>query len=300
MNLEQQTAPVSAPVKKQSAVGAIFFGFWCIIAYFLISSVPAIIGEVKILISLIAEIGNDMTVVMPLFQERIMDPDFLTNTQFVAGILLLIVTSIWYLCGFKNKNEKTPIKDSAQKLLSVPFDGFLLFGGLALHAFALLIAAAVFTLFPSSAPWFEFLMDSVTSGSTLLSSLYVILIGPIVEEVLLRGILFRKLEKAFPMIPCIILSGVFFGIMHLNLVQGLYAIPIGIFLGYLTYKTKSVIPAIIVHILNNSVFSYISDLYDIEKYWWISVIILFVSGGIALVCAKKTAFLHSEKKQVTA
>ena len=49
----------------------------------------------------------------------------------------------------------------------------------------------------------------------------------------------------------IVLSAVYFGVFHLNLVQGIYAGIMGLFMAYVAYKYGSVIPSIIFHAMFN-------------------------------------------------
>ena len=79
------------------------------------------------------------------------------------------------------------------------------------------------------------------------------LIGPIAEEMLVRGVVLRKMMRWninswYP----IIISSLLFGFIHINPAQIPGAILGGILMAWITYRTKSLIPAIIIHIVNNS------------------------------------------------
>ena len=51
----------------------------------------------------------------------------------------------------------------------------------------------------------------------------------------------------------IIFSALIFGAIHLNLAQGLHAFVIGLLLGWMYYRTSSVVPGILLHWINNTV-----------------------------------------------
>ena len=52
----------------------------------------------------------------------------------------------------------------------------------------------------------------------------------------------------------IVITSILFGVLHMELVQGSFAVAFGLFLGYLqTLKTHSIIPAMICHAANNTV-----------------------------------------------
>lgn len=60
--------------------------------------------------------------------------------------------------------------------------------------------------------------------------------------------LLKKHGKAFGVIAVSIV----FGLIHGNIIQFIFATVVGLILGYLTVKTDSIVPAILVHGLNNS------------------------------------------------
>lgn len=79
--------------------------------------------------------------------------------------------------------------------------------------------------------------------------IYVGIIGPVVEELIYRGMVLRFLDK-FDKGVAIVGSGVLFGLMHANFCQIFMAIGIGIFLGYIT-EEYSIKIAIVLHMMNN-------------------------------------------------
>ena len=98
----------------------------------------------------------------------------------------------------------------------------------------------------------ENILSPLTAGSIVVSIITIGIIAPIAEEFLFRGVVFNTLRKRFSPAWTIGLQGVFFGIYHMNLIQGTYATLLGVIFGYVTYKTRSIWPAIIMHIVNNS------------------------------------------------
>ncbi|MFN2987262.1 lysostaphin resistance A-like protein, partial [Escherichia coli] len=67
---------------------------------------------------------------------------------------------------------------------------------------------------------------NVASKSALQLVIAIILI-PIYEEIVFRGIIFGYLRKNFNIIVAILVQALIFGIMHLNLVQGIYTFILG-------------------------------------------------------------------------
>lgn len=76
--------------------------------------------------------------------------------------------------------------------------------------------------------------------------------APIFEELLFRGAVYRNNEilgQKFAMI----VTGIAFGLWHMNFTQLIYASVIGCFACFLYAKTRSIIPCIILHFIINSI-----------------------------------------------
>jgi membrane protease YdiL (CAAX protease family) len=71
--------------------------------------------------------------------------------------------------------------------------------------------------------------------------------APILEEALCRGIILKGLLKNYSPFKAIFISAIFFGLIHLNPWQALPALIGGFYMGWVYYKTQSVIPGIIIH-----------------------------------------------------
>ena len=80
----------------------------------------------------------------------------------------------------------------------------------------------------------------------------VTVFGPIVEELLFRGAITKELLRKFNPGTAIVISGLLFGLVHLNPAQVLGASIIGIFLAWIYWRTGSLIPCMVLHIFNNS------------------------------------------------
>jgi len=80
--------------------------------------------------------------------------------------------------------------------------------------------------------------------------------GPILEEVLFRGIILEGFLNRYKPGKAIFWSAFLFGLFHMNPWQFIPAFLIGLLLGYIYMKTRSLLPVIFIHLINNS-FSYL-------------------------------------------
>ncbi len=125
-------------------------------------------------------------------------------------------------------------------------------------------------------------MEMATSvGNSFSMIFYASIIAPVFEEIIFRGVVLRRLEN-YGKVFAIVVSAILFGFMHANLVQGIFAVMVGLVLGYVTIE-YSMQWAILLHFINNAIFGqllgYIQDNFFASSD--LLSIILFASFFIA-------------------
>lgn len=92
-------------------------------------------------------------------------------------------------------------------------------------------------------------------GAVPIQVLLIVVAAPISEEVCFRGMLFGGLRERFPRLVAALITGIIFGGLHAT--TGISAVPIlaafGFILALLYEKTGSIMPGILLHMLNNSI-----------------------------------------------
>lgn len=112
--------------------------------------------------------------------------------------------------------------------------------------------------------WMENTFDVLQSG--WLGIICISILGPILEELLFRGAITKVLLQKYTPVKAIILSALIFGIFHINPAQVVGATISGLLFAWLYYKTGSLIPGILIHILNNSLSVFLSLCYTDVNY----------------------------------
>lgn len=79
------------------------------------------------------------------------------------------------------------------------------------------------------------------------SILVTVIVAPIIEEILFRGILFKKLREKHSLAFSAIVGGLIFAVMHINPIQAIAVLPMGIYLCLMYQKLGSIIPGIFLH-----------------------------------------------------
>ena len=95
--------------------------------------------------------------------------------------------------------------------------------------------------------------ENLQLGSPLSFFIAVVIIAPLFEEILFRGFVFDQVERHFSPTAAVIVSGLLFGVYHLNVFQGTFASVLGIVLGLSLLWTNSIRIPIIIHLVNNAV-----------------------------------------------
>lgn len=100
----------------------------------------------------------------------------------------------------------------------------------------------------------EFMIDSytdtseaLTSGSFLIQVLATAVGAPIVEELIFRGVVYRRLRRMASVIPSAIIVSLLFGVYHGNWIQAPYAFLLGLACVYVYERYKTVIAPMILH-----------------------------------------------------
>lgn len=116
-----------------------------------------------------------------------------------------------------------------------------------------IIVAIVSVIFPSWLTAYEELLESagLDQNISVMMMIYSVLLAPISEELIFRGVALRIARRAFPFWVANILQALMFGIFHMNMLQGVYTFVVGLILGYVCEKTGSIYHAIFFHFLFN-------------------------------------------------
>ncbi len=133
-----------------------------------------------------------------------------------------------------------------------------LFGGVCIWVgtfiFVMIITNVLLYWFPENEEVVTRLQEALYAKENLFFNLAVIALTPaICEEVLFRGFIFTcfKGEKAYT--RGIIISGILFGLMHIDFIRLIPTTCLGIVIAYAVYKSGSIFVGMLMHFLNNGI-----------------------------------------------
>lgn len=113
--------------------------------------------------------------------------------------------------------------------------------------------------------------NSISEYLVLFTS--VVIIAPILEELLFRGILFSETKKYLNVAAAIVINGLCFAIYHMNIIQGINTFFMGMVLSYVYYYRRNIREAIAIHMVNNL----IAMMMDVNYY------VTIIIGTIAFI-----------------
>jgi membrane protease YdiL (CAAX protease family) len=119
--------------------------------------------------------------------------------------------------------------------------------------FALYIAFTIFYSLVITEPKQKDIAESF--GPTAIQVLLIVIAAPIAEETCFRGMLFGGLREKLPRLAAALICGLIFGALHA--LTGVTAVPplivFGFLLALLYERTGSIVPGILLHMINNSI-----------------------------------------------
>jgi len=175
------------------------------------------------------------------------------------------LAEVIYSCGFPIISEVTSII-IGMKLLKLDFkpmftrDGYtgatvaklvtLSLGLQTAASFIVAIIGAILGFFGLEGTTAD-LSATTSLSANLIMYFYACLLGPVLEEILYRGVILQSMRKYNERFA-IFLSAAVFGLMHQNYQQAILGFLVGIPLAIVTIKSGSIVPAIFTHIFLNT------------------------------------------------
>jgi len=186
-----------------------------------------------------------------------------TFISFIIGQGFMLVPLLWFL-----RSKKEPI---VERLRLKPIKTNLVTATVCLSLGIIIISDELDRFIQVFLPAPDYILDlngllrPDTFIGFLLLFVAVSIIAPLGEELLFRGFFQQILEKYWKDVTrAVLVTALFFAMIHMNPYWFVQIYILGVILGFLAWKTKSVIPALILHSMNNTMALFFSFV-DIEK-----------------------------------
>lgn len=132
---------------------------------------------------------------------------------------------------------------------------------------------------------YEQATEVIDLGQPLYLIFGVVLVAPLVEEFIFRGLVLTRLLSALPKVPAVLIASALFAAMHGNGVWIAYAFAIGAILCTVFLKTRSIWACVLLHVLFNfcGTFAGLSDLLPA----WLCALLLIASAAAIVDLLRK-------------
>lgn len=202
----------------------------------------------------------------------------------VSQLISIVPFAFWYYFGFARKQKRVSVK----RLFTLKTAGvFILMGA----GFYLLLASVylkgVEYLLPDLMESYSDLMEQSGVGDlTFLSVVATLILAPVGEELVFRGVTLKLAGRVCGKFwAANLIQAVFFGIAHMNWVQGVYAFGLGLLLGFFRQKYDSLYASILLHTSFNFFGTYLATALGLLPETVLLYVVLVIVGVLLTVLA---------------
>ena len=250
--MKENTKKANAPYDKQYRATTLKIGIAMLVFFGMINALTS----VAVTVGMIWEITLGPSVTSYVVTEVL---------SMIAYIASFLVPAILLKCWLrKGVTEYQPVMTQWHVTKYAPL---LIVAAIALNfAVAYMNNYLVTLLLPSQSMDMSMLMEATTEPYQVVLMLISIAVIPaIVEEILFRGVILTNLMP-YGRGVAILGSAILFGLMHGNILQFLYTTLMGVTLGFIYVRTKSIWCGILIHFFNNATSVLQEALLSMENY----------------------------------
>lgn len=129
---------------------------------------------------------------------------------------------------------------------------------------------------------YEIIRTEFASNDLIWQITALVLAGPCMEELIFRGLVYKRIKSYTNSMWCVYISAFLFGVYHFNLVQGIYGFALGILLCYVYEKYKTILAPVLLHISANLtalVIDYLPVSTDINNNIYLKILLMLIEVG---------------------
>lgn len=179
------------------------------------------------------------------------------NNMYEISIIGVIITSIMISVYLYRNYKKKENKVSVNNVL------LMILLGVCISSFCNMITI-------------NFMEEEIIDINKILLYSYMVIIGPIFEEMVFRYVGLRFAKEEYSLKKAIVITSIVFALLHSGLFNMIYAFLIGIVLSYIYVRYRNILYPIILHISANLMSVCITDF---------NLITLIISAlGLAIIC----------------
>ena len=192
----------------------------------------------------------------------------------LTSLLLILPVALWL---YRRDWRFRPSWMRPQRLRGRDGIWCFLWGGA--MAIVLNVAFSLLQIFQRFPSYGEQTQKMTENTSILWMILWTAVTAPLVEELICRGLIYRRLRDYTGIWPSVVISGLMFGLYHGNVVQAIYASILGCLMAILVEISGSLWASILFHMGANLISVLFSE-YAVTLLQWHDGIILTAAMGL--------------------
>ncbi len=191
---------------------------------------------------------------------------------------LLTLGSVWALFRLRRRKLRG-------ELWLYPVPGRILLWAAALSVCLYWLVSFALALLPESwmAGYSEASAGLEDTGALAIAA--TALVGPVTDEVIFRGLVYTRLQRALPGWLAVVLSAAIFGVCHGELIWFTYAFLLGTVFAIVVRATGSILPGMLMHVAFNSCNEVLMFFPDWEPGLPVILVILLLATAGTALCA---------------
>ncbi len=194
--------------------------------------------------------GRDVMSAYSGMMEVMSSQNGLMAVSIVSTLLVMPLLALWYR---KAKNDDTGAFYIGD--FNVLSFFALVIGTIALYVCVDVLAEFIAYMRPDWGQQMEDLqrMEGIVGNEfSVLTIVYTCIVGPVMEELVVRGLMLHYLKKALPAWLAILVQASFFAVIHVSFLMMCYTFIVGLIFGVIAHKTGSIVWTSLAHIILNT------------------------------------------------
>ena len=226
---------------KALGKAAAYFGMYFLVQI-IVSMVYSIALSTKLTMEMMAT-GEELD--MALLETQLMDAimsEAMAMTL-ISGVIVLLLFWLVFLIRKKKFFKEVCIRP-------IPVKGILPVALLA--ACFNLITSVVISYIPWPESWMEsYMANSSVIDNSIMAWITAVIMAPVLEEIVFRGLMYTRLKKGLPVIAAAIITSLTFGVVHGTIIWAIYTFIFSLVLIWVFERFQSLAACILLHMAYN-------------------------------------------------
>ena len=226
---------------KAFGKAAVYFGVYFLVQI-IVSMVYSVVLSTKLTMEMMAT-GEELD--MALLETQLMDAVMgeAMMMTLLSGVIVLLVFWLVFLIRKKKFSEEVCIR-------SIPVKGIL--PVVLLAACCNVITSVIISFIPWPESWMEsYMANSSAIDNSIVAWITAVLMAPVLEEIVFRGLMYTRLKKGLPAILAAVFTSLVFGIVHGTVIWAIYTFIFSLVLIWVFERFQSLAACILLHMAYN-------------------------------------------------